>query len=114
MDKDEIKRLKVIQTACSDKNSFFLLNSGIIYATGANDRWQCSEIDEAKVSMDLIEDEFLNPVHLNELDLAERGGPTIPDCAAKIIEEVQRMQSISEPYHVPIFKKGLKQDLQIK
>ena len=44
---EEIKSMKVVQTACGDNNSYFLLSSGTIYATGANDRWQCSKIDEA-------------------------------------------------------------------
>lgn len=39
VDMDVIKRLKVIQTACSESNTYFLLNSGVVYATGANDRW---------------------------------------------------------------------------
>ena len=38
-DTEEVKRMKVIQTACSENNSYFLLSSGVMYATGANDRW---------------------------------------------------------------------------
>ena len=60
-DTDEVKRLKVIQTACGDNNSYFLFSSGMIYATGSNDRWQCSEIEEAKTEMDLIDDDYLRP-----------------------------------------------------
>lgn len=85
-DEDEVKRLKVIQTACSDNNSYFLLSSGMIYATGANDRWQCSEIEEAKIEMDLIDEEYLKP-HRKDDNLAERGGPVIPDAAAEIIRQ---------------------------
>ena len=113
-DDQDVKRLKVVQTACSDSNSYFLFNSGAVYATGANDRWQCSEIEEAKADMDLIDEDYLRPARMDEKELAERGGAVIPECAAEIIKEVQRMQSIGTPYLVPIFKKNMKQDLQIK
>ena len=113
-DDQDVKRLKVVQTACSDSNSYFLFNSGAVYATGANDRWQCSEIEEAKADMDLIDEDYLRPARMDEKELAERGGAVIPECAAEIIKEVQRMQSIGTPYLVQIFKKNMKQDLQIK
>ena len=113
-DDQDVKRLKVVQTACSDSNSYFLFNSGAVYATGANDRWQCSEIEEAKADMDLIDEDYLRPARMDEKELAERGGAVIPECAAEIIKEVQRMQSIGTPYMVQIFKKNMKQDLQIK
>lgn len=35
--------------------------------------------------MDLIEKEFLIPSKLTDKELAERGGPVIPDIAAEII-----------------------------
>ena len=50
-----------------------------MYATGANDHWQCSEIEEAKEDMDLIDEDYLRPSRMNEKELAERGGPVIPD-----------------------------------
>ena len=40
--------------------------------------------------------------HLSEKELAERGGPIIPDKAADIIRDMQRMQQIESPYLVQI------------
>ena len=60
----------------------------MIYATGANDRWQCSEIQDALGNMDLVEDEYLDSSKFTEKDLAERGGPVIPDEAAAIVKNV--------------------------
>ena len=65
-----------------------MFNTGAVYATGANDHWQCSEIEEAKSEMDLIDEDYLKPIqNMNEKELAERGGPVIPDVAAEIIKE---------------------------
>ena len=51
------RSLKAIQIACCNNNTYVLLNSGIIYATGANDRWQCSEIEEAVENIKSVERE---------------------------------------------------------
>ena len=112
-DTDDNNGLKIIQMACGVANTYFLTNQGIVYATGSNDRWQCSEIKEAKASLDLIDEDYLKPVRMNRAELAERGGEVIPEQAARIIREFQIMQQLEKPYVVPILKK-LKQDLQIK
>ena len=91
-DIDKVKKPKVLQTACGDKNSYFLTNGGLVYATGSNDRWQCSEIEDATKQMDLIEDEYLNNERFTDQEWAERGGHVIPNIAAKLIREVQEMQ----------------------
>ena len=42
--------------------------------------------------MDLIDEDYLKPIqNMNEKELAERGGPVIPDVAAEIIKETQVM-----------------------
>ena len=50
--------LRVIQTVCSEKNSYFLLSDGKVHAVGANDRWQCSEVDNIE-GMQMVEEEVL-------------------------------------------------------
>lgn len=107
IDEEGAKTLKVVQTICSDKNSYFLLNSGVIYASGANDRWQCSKIDEAIRELDLIEEEYLRPHNYTEKEIAERGGVVIPEIAAAIISQFQTMQQINKPHAVQILKKNV-------
>lgn len=82
----------MIMTACGDSSSYYLTNTGFVYASGANDRWQCSDIAEARENMELIGNEYLYPDHFNTEELAERGGEVIPVEAAKLIREVQIMQ----------------------
>ena len=43
---DASRSLQIVQTCCSDRNSYILLNSGAVYAVGANDKWQCTEMIE--------------------------------------------------------------------
>jgi alpha-tubulin suppressor-like RCC1 family protein len=64
--------------------------------------------------MDLIEEEYLLPTTFTEKELAERGGLVIPEEAAAIIMEAQKMQQLEKPYAVKIFKKNLKVVLPIK
>lgn len=35
----------ILQTVCTDYNSYVLLNDGRLYAMGTNSNWQCTEID---------------------------------------------------------------------
>lgn len=64
--------------------------------------------------MDLISDEYLQPNRFTDKELAERGGSVIPEEAASIVREFQRMQKIEKPYLVSIQRTDLKQDVQIK
>ena len=41
--------------------------------------------------MDLIDEEYLKPSRYDDKELAERGGPVIPEEAAEIIRQAQRM-----------------------
>ena len=64
--------------------------------------------------MDLVEDEYLDSSKFTEKDLAERGGPVIPDEAAAIVKNVQAMQDLTEPYKIPIMKLETNQIIAIK
>ena len=60
-DPDFSNNLRVIQTVCSDKNSYFLMSNGQVYAVGANDRWQCSELENIE-GMSMIDNDVLQPL----------------------------------------------------
>lgn len=47
---------------------------GQVYASGANDRWQCSDVEEALEDMNLIKEEYLYPERYNEEDEQAHGG----------------------------------------
>ena len=35
----------VVQVVCTENNSYLLMRDGRVYATGANSKWQCTEIE---------------------------------------------------------------------
>ena len=76
---------------------------GQVYASGANDRWQCSDIEEAREDMNLIKEEYLYPERYNSEEEQARGGQVIPSAAAKLIREAQvSLKPLTKPYLVPI------------
>jgi alpha-tubulin suppressor-like RCC1 family protein len=36
--------VKVVQTVCSEFNTYFLLSTGEVYLCGRNDQYQCTEL----------------------------------------------------------------------
>ena len=107
-DPDFPNNLRVIQTVCSETNSYFLMSNGQVHAVGANDRWQCSELENVE-GMQMIDDEILKPI----LE-SKKPNPLIPPEAAKIILEVQKRQAIKIPHVVHIGGKNAKHEEQIK
>ena len=56
----------ILQTVSSEKNTYLVLKSGEVYAMGANDKWQCTEIESMKGDdKECIKDENLR---LNQED----------------------------------------------
>ena len=63
--------------------------------------------------MDLIDEDYLKPWRKDD-NIAERGGPVIPEQAAEIIRQAQRMQQVESPFMIQILKKNTNQELQIR
>ena len=80
-----------------------------MWAVGANDRWQCSELESNEGGLSLIDNDVLEP-----LAAGQKANQLIPPEAAAIIRAVQRRQAVRVPQVLHIAGKNVKHEEQIK
>ena len=108
----------IVQVVCTDGNSYVVFADGRVYAMGANNRWQCTEIEalandttgcvsqkhlvlsnEEKRRLDEIKEEKLRNPH-KKVELPAAPGddfaaiPVIPVEVRELIADIQRQRPV--------------------